>query len=157
MRGAPPMPPAESWHAVRPGDHERPGQPIGNHLGRPGPDAGFGLKLAHRFASDLELAEGEMAHDAVAVAFVVGTARATLFSRAPMVHDMEFAFTLLGYLGGAPDDLVEYRRGLVAGASHHYWDRRNVVDLVPESVLRLTPAQVRGRLGNWRDLFAGWS
>jgi len=150
-RASLPIPPAKSWTATRPGDLVG-GQPKGRHLGRQGPDQGYALLLARRFADRLELAQGEHDHDAVAGAMVVAMARASLFGRAPVIHDLELAFTLWGYLGGAPPELVAYRQPLFSGASHHYWDQRQIVDKVPESTLRMTPAQVRQKLSDWRSL-----
>jgi hypothetical protein len=79
-------------------------------------------------------------------------ARASLFGRAPVIHDLDLAFTLWGYLGDAPPELVAYRAPLFSGASHHYWDQRHIVDKVPEATLRMTPAQVRPKLSDWRSL-----
>ncbi len=112
------------------------------------------MTLVGRFHDRLVLTEGEDAHDAEAGCVGVATARASLFGRAPVVYDLELAFGLWGFLDQAPADLVEFRQPLFAGASHHYWDQRDIVDLVPESTLRLTPAAVRQRLGEWRSLLA---
>jgi len=150
-RSATPIPPARAWKATRPADLVG-RQPAGRHMGRQGPDQGYALLLARRFADRLELAPGEHDHDAVAGAMVVAMARASLFGRAPVIHDLELAFTLWGYLGGAPPELVAFRNPLFAGASHHYWDQRRIVDKVPESTLRMTPAQVRQKLSDWRTL-----
>ena len=84
----------------------------------------------------------------------VALARASLFGRAPVIHDLDLAFTLWGYLGGAPTELVTFRTPLFSGASHHYWDQRQIVDKVPESTLRMTPAEVRQKLTDWRSLLA---
>lgn len=150
---APPelLPVPDGWKAQRPGDLVG-GQPIGAKLGRPGPDQGFGLKLARRFEDRLELAPGEHAADAVAGCLGVGLKRASIYGRAPVIHDFDLAFTLWGFLGGAPADLVEFRRPLFAAAEHHYWDQREISDLVPEATLRLTPQRVRDRLPDWRAL-----
>lgn len=121
-------------------------------MGATGPDTGYGLKLARRFVDRLQLTEGIAAEDAVAGCFPVGTKRATLFGRAPVIYDFELAFTLWGFLGGAPSDLIEARRPLFHACSHHYWDQRDLADAVPETTLRLTPAQVRERLLSWRSL-----
>lgn len=152
-RSGTPLPPAGPWTATRPGDL-RGRQPEGPKLGRQGPDQGYALVLARRFEDRLELAEGEHREDAVAGCVGVALARASLFGRAPVIHDLEHAFALWGFLGGAPAGLVEARRHLFAGASHHYWDQRQIVDKVPESTLRLTPAQVRDKLSDWRNLIA---
>ena len=65
---------------------------------------------------------------------------------------MELAYTLWGFLPGAPAGLVAFRLPLFKGASHHYWDQREIVDRVPESTLRLTPAQVTQQLEDWHSL-----
>ncbi len=145
-----PMPPPRPWTPTRPGD--LPGrQPTGRHLGRPGPDQGYALALAHRFVDRLTLAVGEDTDDVIAGCLVVALRRASLFGRAPVVYDLELAFTLFGFLGSASDDLVAFRRPLFAGASHHYWDQRKIADLVPESTLRKSPVELRARLQDWRS------
>jgi hypothetical protein len=145
------IPPARPWKAVRPADLVG-RQPGGRGLGRQGPDQGYALVLVRRFADRLELAPGEHRHDVEAGCVGVATSRASLFGRAPVIHDLELAFTVWGYLGGAPPELVTTRKPLFAGASHHYWDQRDIVDKVPEATLRMTPAQVRQRLSDWRSL-----
>jgi hypothetical protein len=112
------------------------------------------LKLAKRFVPRLQLSEGESAADAVAGCFAVGSRRAAGFGRAPVVYDMEFGYTLWGFLGGADDELIDLRRRLFPGAAHHYEQQRAVADLVNEETLRLTPAQVAERLSEWRTLLA---
>lgn len=151
VRAAERLPAAKAWRADRPADFPalRSGQ---KGFGVAGPDQGYALKLAHRFEAKLQLTAGEHAHDAVAGTLGVALRRAARFGRAPVIHDLEFAFTLWGFLGDAPADLVEFRKGLFAGAGHHYWDQRAIADRVPEATLPLTPAAVRARLGQWRDL-----
>lgn len=143
------MPPPRPWIADRPADLDR-GQPRGPRLGSPGPDQGYALALAQRFVDKVVVAEGEDVDDALAGCVAVALRRASLFGRAPVVHDLEHALRLWGFLGEAPPDLVQFRRAHFAGASHHYWDQREITDLVPESTLRLTPAQVAE--GDWRSL-----
>jgi hypothetical protein len=65
---------------------------------------------------------------------------------------MEWAYTLWGFLGGAPDDLIAWRVPMFRGAAHDYWQQRKIVDAVRPDTLRSTPAQVRESLGSWRDL-----
>ena len=141
----------DGWTATRPGELTG-RQPSGRLVGNQGPDQGYALTLAGRFHGRLVLTESEDEHDVVAGCIGVAMARASLFGRAPVVYDLELAFGLWGYLDPAPADLVEFRRPLFAGASHHYWDQREIADRVPESTLRLTPAAVRQRLGEWRSL-----
>ncbi|MGH9189241.1 MAG: hypothetical protein ACRD0Q_04285 [Acidimicrobiales bacterium] len=147
-----PMPPPRRWTATRPGDLTG-RQPTGSMLGSPGPDQGYALRLARRFSNVLQLAVGEHDDDVVAGCLGVALRRASLFGRAPVIHDLEVAFTMWGYLGDAPDDLIAYRRPLFAGASHHYWDQRRIADSVLAASLWLSPAEVRDRLlKDWRSL-----
>ena len=146
-----PIPGHWGWTATRPGDLAA-GQPSGRNFGNQGPDQGYGLVLAARFVDRLLLAPGEDEHDVAAGCLGVGLARASLFGRAPVIHDFELAYGVWGYLDEAPEDLVAFRKPLFAGASHHYWEQRAIVARVPESTLRLTPAEVRSRVGDWRTL-----
>ncbi len=146
------LPVPDGWEATRPADLPGLRPPSGHSMGATGPDQGYGLKLARRFHDRLELQASEHSEDAVAGALAVGLKRAARFGRAPVIYDFELAYTLFGFLGGAPDDLLEYRRGLFAGAGHDYWTQRRIADVVPTSTLALTPAQVREQLGSWKTL-----
>jgi hypothetical protein len=64
---------------------------------------------------------------------------------------MRWAYALWGYLGEAPEALVEWRKPLFQGAAHHYWDQRRIVDAVRPEALRLTPVEARERVSAWRD------
>ena len=122
-------PPAgQAWTATRPGDLVG-RQPTGAKLGRQGPDQGYGLKLVRRLADRLELAPGEHLDDVIAGNLAVGLARASLFGRAPVIHDLELAFTVWGYLGGAPPELVTYRKPL-------FWRRRTTTGTSARSSTR---------------------
>ena len=146
------LPPPGRWYLDRPGEQLDLEPPTGPRFGSAGPDLGYGLKLARRFHDKLQLTEGEHAEDAVAGAFACGCRRASTFGRAPVIYDMEWAFGLWGFLGGAPDDLIAWRRPLFRGAAEHYWDQREIVDAVKVDALKLSPAQVREKLLNWKDL-----
>jgi hypothetical protein len=146
----PPKPP-DSWRADRPGDLKGL-PPDGPWLGHQGPDQGYALVLARRLDDRLYLFEGENRADMVAGCVAVALKRASRFGRAPVIHDLELAFALFGFIGTAPADLVEARGPLFEGARHHYERRRALADLVPDETLRLTPAQVKERLGSWRSL-----
>jgi len=146
-----PLPPPDRWVATRPADLPS-AQPRGRRLGSPGPDQGYALVLAHRFTGKLRLAAGEQEEDAVTGAVAVAMRRASIYGRAPVVHDLEFAFGLFGFLDDAPADLVEWRRRAFRGAAHDYWDQRDIVDRIPEATLRMAPAQVRGGASEWRQL-----
>ena len=149
-----PIPPPGHWKADRPADLRPDGQPHGPKFGSPGPDQGYALTLARRFDDRLQLAAGEHKEDVVAGCLGVATKRSSLFGRAPVIYDLELAFTLWGYLDTAPEYLVEFRRPLFEGARHDYSEQREISDLVPDETLRMTPQQVRERLGQWRELLA---
>ena len=131
-------------------------QPEGEQLGAQGPDQGFGLKIANGFADRLRLQSGEHAVDAIRGCLGVGLKRASLFSRAPVVHDFTIAFTIFGFLDpSAPADLVALRKRLFAGVGHghHYSEARAIVDMVPAATLRMTPQQVAAAYpAQWRQL-----
>jgi len=146
------LPPPDGWRPDRPADLTEPGMPKGPKLGSQGPDLGYGMKLARTFADRIVVSDGETVADAVTGCFVVGTKRASLFGRAPVIYDFELAFTLWGFLDGAPSDLVSHRKPLFMGASHHYEQQRAIADRVPEDTLRMAPADVRSKLRDWRSL-----
>jgi len=152
VRPAERLPPARQWLADRPADLHSPDLPSGPQLGNQGPDLGYGLKLARRFVDKLHLADNESVEDAVAGCFAVGTKRSSLFGRAPIIYDFELAYRVWGYLASAPPDLVAFRVPLFQSCAHHYDNQREIADRVPESPLRMTPADVAGQLSNWRDL-----
>jgi hypothetical protein len=141
-----------AWTTSRPSEVRTTRQPQGAFLGSPGPDQGFALKLARRFEDRLVLAEGEHAEDALAGCTAVAMKRAAAFGRAPVIYDLTLAFTLWGFLPGAPADLVAARTPRFRAAGHHYQVQRAIADLVPESTLRLTPEQVADRLDAWPEL-----
>jgi hypothetical protein len=149
-------PPRETqgWLATRPGElHD--GQPSGERLGSPGPDQGYVLKLVRHFHGKLTLTPGEHEKDALAGAAVVALKRASLFGRAPVLHDLTVGLTVWGFLGEAPSELVGFRKPLFAEVAHphHYAEQRRIADLVPEATLRMTPQQVtEAHRADWGQL-----
>lgn len=134
----------QPWVANRPAELTN-GQPTGAGLGIPGPDQGYALRLARRFEGQLLLGPGEHADDAIAGCVGVALKRAASFGRAPVAADLEVAFRVFGFLPPGPDEsLVAWRKELFAGVSHphHYAEARHLVDLVPESVLRMPPNEI---------------
>jgi hypothetical protein len=136
---------------VRPGDLE-PGWPSGGFLGLPAPDAGYALTLAERFHDQLTIVPPETVHDAEKLAAEVAIKRAGLFGRAPVKADLDVAFTLFGWLGDAPPDLVDWRRHTVAGMGHDYFRRRALVDRLRPEVLRRRPEEIRRDLPRWQEM-----
>ena len=147
------LPTPDPWWADRVGEVKPQGaQPQGRRLGTAGPDQGYALKLFGRFDDRLVLAAGEHAADVEAGTLGVALRRAALYGRSPVIHDVELALGLWGFLDAAPAELVAYRHPLFAEAAHHYGQQRAVSDQVPEETLRLSPAEVRARLADWRQL-----
>jgi hypothetical protein len=146
------LPAPAAWVPDRPADLKGAGQPSGRLLGTQGPDQGYALTLAGRFADRLVLTPGERTEDALFGTLGVALKRAALFGRAPVAFDCELALGLFGFLGDAPADLLEWRRPLFQAAAHDYLAQRRISDLVPEATLRLSPAEVRARLSSWLSL-----
>jgi hypothetical protein len=145
----------EPWLPDRPGEVVDGGQPRGERLGNQGPDQGYALVIARRLEGTPTLTRGEHEKDVLAGAVAVGLKRASIFGRAPVVHDLTIALTVWGFLGEAPAELVEVRKPLFEEVSHphHYGRLARIVDLVPESTLRLTPAQAsEAHRADWRAL-----
>ena len=144
----------DPWLADRPGELHG-GQPHGERVGNQGPDQGYVLTLARRFAGKLTLTPGEHERDALAGAVAVALKRASRFGRAPIIHDLTVALTIWGFLGDAPEELVALRKPLFEEVwhPHHYEDQRRIADLVPDTVLRMTPQQVtEAHRSDWRAL-----
>ena len=146
------LPPSGEWTASRPAE-VRGAAPNGAMMGRTGPDQGYALKLARLFTDRLVLGPHEHEHDVTAGCVGVAMKRAALYGRAPVVHDLDVAYTLFGFLRESPAALTEWRAKLFQAAGHHYEIRRAIVDLVPDETLRLAPAILRTRVTeDWRAL-----
>ena len=145
----------DPWMPDRPGDLLG-RQPKGPRLGFQGPDQGYGLMLANRLKPQLVLSDNERGDDAVAGGSAVALRRASLFGRAPVVHDLRIAFTIWGFLDPAPPaELVALRSTAFEGAAdpHHYDAVRAIADGVPESTLRMSPDEVAMAYPNrWQSL-----
>ena len=130
---------------------------MGDRLGAQGPDQGYALTLANLIAGEIRLQEGERLDDAIRGCLGIALRRASRFGRAPMIHDVRFAFTMWGwFLDSPPANLLVRRKQLFAGLGnvlHHYAEARDLVDMVPEATYLLTPAQVQAATpGSWRAL-----
>ena len=132
-----------SWTTSRPAELAVPEVRGGRSVGTPGPDSGFALRLARRFGHELKLTEGESEHDALFGAALVAAKRAALFGRAPSIYDVQVALNLWGFLDDDPPELVATRRAAFSAISHDYVAQRQLVDSVPEEVLRLSPEEAR--------------
>ncbi len=146
----------DGWMPDRPGEIEG-FQPDGPRLGSQGPDQGFALRIAERLRPRIVPAEGEHVDDLIRGCLGVALRRASMFSRAPVVHDLTIAFTIWGcYDPEPPTELVDLRSSMFEGlrhVAHHYMEARAVADLPPEATLRMTPEQVTDAYpGSWRTL-----
>lgn len=146
----------DGWHSERPGDLEG-RQPEGERLGYQGPDQGYALTLAERMRHRLNVGVGLHADDAIRGCTAIALRRASLFGRAPVIHDLTIAFTIWGFLNASPPaDLVSRRLELFEGAgnvAHHYAEVRRIADLVPAATLRMTPRGVADAWpARWREL-----
>ena len=148
------IPPAAGWLSARPGDIDPAAGPgrKGVLFGTPGPDSGYALTLVERFHDQVTAVFPETVHDAESLAAGVAMRRGGVFGRAPVRADVELGFTLFGWLGDAPADLVEWRRKAAAGVAHDYPRRVSLIEAIPEMVLRQTPDKVRAQLPEWRHL-----
>jgi hypothetical protein len=144
------MPAARRWFADRPGDLPA-GWPTGKLLGSPGPNVGYALTLANRVRDQFVLAPHERIDDAVAVTAEISMRRAALFGRAPVMPDVEIGMQIMAYLGGAPEDFVEWRVRVVHGTHHSYAERRALVDAIPVDILRLRPSALIAHLAEARS------
>jgi len=146
----------DSWTPDRPGDIEG-FQPDGPRLGEQGPDQGFALRIAAQLRPKLQMQPGEHVDDAIRGCLGVALRRASMFSRAPVVHDLTIAFTIWGFYDPTPPaELVELRRAMFEGLrliGHHYMEARAVADIPPDATLQMTPAQVVAAYPtDWRTL-----
>ncbi len=152
----------DDWRADRPGDVvDSGGHPDldAGRMGAPGPDQGYLLTLLPLLRGELHLSDGEHLGDVEAGAVAVALKRASIFGRAPIVHDLRVAYTVWGYLDPtAPAELVVERRRRFEGvrlSALHYPELRAVADAVPEATLRKTPSQIADSyVARWGDLLA---
>lgn len=125
----------------------------GKFLGTPGPDSGFALKLTRIALDEIELSASEDHSDIMKVISAVAIKRAALFSRAPVIHDVRFALKLFGFgnADNTPDDLVKFRKEIMAGSGHNYFKVRKTLELISLETLNLTAAELN--LSRWREYF----
>lgn len=144
-----------SWMADRPGELTG-RQPVGERLGSPGPDQGYALTLARQFDGQVKVQPGEHESDALAGAVVIGLKRASLFGRAPIIHDVRIGLALWKWFDDAPPaDLVAIRSEMFEEAHHpHHYDRlRAIADAVsPQILARPTEVVLNDALGDWRSV-----
>ncbi|MDH3607192.1 MAG: hypothetical protein OER12_09355 [Acidimicrobiia bacterium] len=143
--------PARRWSASRPGDLHAPSDvPWGGPFGTPGPDTGYGLKLAA--GATLNLAEDERRHPVERVLVLIIGARASLFGKAPSADDLGFAVMLLGLdtsreiPEAATTQLAAARRYWAPRVAHSTADARRLSARLTPDLLALSPDDLRHRL-----------
>ena len=143
------------WVTVRPGELVD-NQPQGQALGYQGPDQGYVLRLSRLVKERIFLKEGEDSNDVEKGCIQIALKRASIYGRAPVIHDLDIAYRLWGFLGDSPQsDLLDYRLKRFKGVRqrHGYQDLRDLVALVPETTLRLTPEEIESRHeADWTSL-----
>jgi hypothetical protein len=148
----------ESWTLGRPGDVVGK-QPTGSYLGHQGPDQGFALTIARRVSGRIRVQSGESLDDAIRGTVVIALRRASMYGRAPVIHDVTFALTIWGWLlDNPPVDLVERRKELFGGlghAAHSYYEARELVDLVPDTTFKLSNEQLASQMPMSWKAFTG--
>ncbi|MBJ7292662.1 MAG: hypothetical protein JHC78_03830 [Ilumatobacteraceae bacterium] len=147
---------APSWTSDRPAEITGQ-QPTGEHLGYQGPNQGYVLTLASHLRSKVVVTKNERVEDVLRGCTLIALRRASLFGRAPVVHDLTLALTIWGFLSAdVPADLVATRTELFSGVDnvlHHYSQGRTLADMVPDSTLRLSVQLVTAQMPmSWRAL-----
>ena len=138
---------SDGWIADRPG--ELTGRQPGDRLGYQGPDQGYALTIAERVAARMTAPAGESPADAIRGCLGVALRRASMFGRAPVIHDLNIASTIWGFFDPSPPaELVELRRRMFEGVERDPPLRRGSDDrrLVPEATLRMAPEQVTAHI-----------
>ncbi len=143
------------WATVRPGDLAD-NQPQGRALGYQGPDQGYVLRLSRLVKQRIFLKEDENSNDVEKGCIQIALKRASIYGRAPVIHDLDVSYRLWGFLDDSPPaDLLDFRLKRFNGVRqrHGYQHLRELVALVSEKTLRLTPEEIQRRHeADWTSL-----
>lgn len=140
-----------SWVADRPGEIGGL-QPQGERLGSPGPDQGFVDHLLDTVEDGLVAGPHEHVADLRAAVGAVALKRASLYGRAPVIHDVTAAITLLGFDKPAPSGEAGERRALLLAECHHphfYVRLREIADKVPAEALKRPISEITAAVAEW--------
>ena len=90
------------------------------------------------------LGPAESEADALAGCLAIAMRRSALYGRAPILGDLTLALTFWGFLAPVADELLAIRSQVFAAvaSSHHYFERRAIVDAMSDDVLRMNVDQV---------------
>lgn len=126
-----------SWTADRPGELDG-RQPSATGLGSAGPDQGYAYTLAEHFDDRLYLSDLNK-EDVISGCVALAIKRASLFGRAPVIHDLTASFSIYGFSKSSVDSELEALRMELfpeVSSHHHYVERRQIVDLVQTDFLK---------------------
>ncbi len=146
------------WRATRPGELIGKAMPQGGLYGNHGPDIGYAYKLVHEVSDKIIVGSGESRHDAEAGGIAVAMRRAAMHGRAPIVADLDVAFTIWGFYDAQPASGLRVLRGeLFEGAAmpkHGYEQRREIANTVADHALEMTPEALHAaHAQDWASLF----
>ena len=115
------------------------------------------MTLARLARNKIKVQPGESVDDAIRGSIGIALRRASMYGRAPVMHDLTFALTMWVWLiDDVPADLLARRKELFVGvgdAAHSYYETREIVGLVPETTYQLTINQLTAITPmSWRAL-----
>ena len=128
-----------SWQPGRKGEIDG-RQPAGKRLGYQGPDQGFVLKIAAALRGEIRVQAGESIDDAIRGSINIALRRASLYGRAPVVHDLRLALTIWGWLDPNPpadlNRLFFLQLRVVGSTMGSIGELRELVDLLVSTGVR---------------------
>lgn len=146
------------WRLDRPGEIVPDEMPQGGLYGNHGPDIGYAYSLVHLVSDKVKVNAGEHREDAEAGGIAVAMRRAARLGRAPILADLDVAFTIWGFYDDQPPSGLRVLRAEMfegaRGELHGYDLRREIANVVSEHALSMTPAAVRAAYAqDWAGLF----
>ena len=136
------------WVPSRPGEITSPADvPTGASFGRPGPDAGWALRLLARSSYD----RGSRPKELGALLTALIGARAAAVGRGPVPQDVEAALSVIGLRSQDVEDdplahLAQRRRVWLDAVAHEPSPGMAALEAIPQVLLSDTPARIRARL-----------
>ena len=137
------------WTPRRPGEITSPADmPSGGSFGRPGPDAGWGLRMIREASFD----RGRRPTGLESLLSALVGARASRARRGPTREDVEVALSLVGLhedydVSGEPRRrLRRLRERWLDALAHDPWPGRSALAAIPVDLLADKPERVRARL-----------
>ncbi len=126
------------WSPDRPGMITAPHQVSpGGLFGRPGPDAGWALRIIRQAGLAAEELEAEP------VLATLMSARASIFGRAPVPEDLEVARILMGYDRESSAPVAARRRRWLKESRHEVVPGAAAVEEIGAECLSLTPGALQ--------------